>query len=281
MPHTLTFQELVDACIASNSHHAPSNPRTPAEDDSDEVASSTLDLLSRANRADLSRRELVGLDHFELCSSLTELYLASNALVDLSPLAVLAPTLRVLDIAHNAMTSLADLACLHSLMVLDASHNTLAPVSDPRALTALLPPRLVSLDLRGNPLLLTRPVAAAVEAALPRLVELNGVAVVDDEDEDDEEDERSNDGGRNGGQAMIATPPAPVLALESLAVNDVLDAIDIAAAAARVRAADAIWEARTASASRRRGIAEQAAAYDDNTADPEPVDNSTPTPSSP
>ena len=90
----------------------------------------------RAERLDLSRRNLSELSALAALTGVRELNLAHNAVADLAPLSGLTG-LRVLDLSSNAIADLTPLAALTGLKRLDLSGNRIADVSALSGLTGL------------------------------------------------------------------------------------------------------------------------------------------------
>ena len=90
----------------------------------------------RAERLDLSRRNLSELSALAALTGVRELNLADNAVADLAPLSGLTG-LRVLDLSSNAIADLTPLAVLTGLKRLDLSDNRIADVSALSGLTGL------------------------------------------------------------------------------------------------------------------------------------------------
>ena len=90
----------------------------------------------RAERLDLSRRNLSELSALGALTGVRELNLAHNAVADLAPLSALTG-LRVLDLSSNAIADLTPLAALTGLKRLNLSGNRIADVSALSGLTGL------------------------------------------------------------------------------------------------------------------------------------------------
>jgi hypothetical protein len=155
------------------------------------------------DRLYLDRLRLKSVDHLELFTGVTHVYLQHNLLTTLADGFDYLPRLRFLSLSHNRVLQLADLTHLSTLQCLDLSHNDIETFD-----VDWLPSSLVVLNLAGNPCQRVRGYRSHLIVCLPNLRQLDGGVIADAErasieaadqrssgDDDDDDDDDDGDGG--------------------------------------------------------------------------------------
>ena len=133
--------------------------------------------LFQVRKLRLKGRNIIALENLEMFTALEYLYLGHNKIEQLENLEF-HPHLLFLTVNHNRLGSLSGIEAAPNLKHLNAASNLLQSLAD---VVNILPPGLEDLLLAGNPAALEENYRYQLVGALPELVELDEIAVTNDE----------------------------------------------------------------------------------------------------